>query len=216
MNKELSKRNYILIMGLLIAGGFSLVAFGSILISDPFFSDFSKKLNESVFTPIVCLIVSIIGCIVQWYGAKNNNPKISLLGYLLISSTLGLITALLLQYYDIQTITAAFIGTIVVALVFGILGFIFPNFFERIHGILLVSLLAVIIAEVLLIIFGINQGVTDWIVLLIFCGFIGYDFYQSMQVEYTVNNAIMFATEIYLDLINIFIRLLSILKEVKD
>ena len=50
----------------------------------------------------------------------------------------------------------------------------------------------------------------DYVVILLFCGFIGYDTYRAQQCEPTVKMAIFNAVEIWLDLLNVFIRILSI------
>lgn len=207
---EMSRRNYIALMSLLIAAGFAVVAVGGIVMSDPAIGSIFPAAS-SLSVAIVSLVVCIVGFVIQWQSAKQKNPTLALIGYALISITLGVLTAWTLQYYDIGTITAAFIGTVVIAVSFGALGYIFPSFFEKIHTILVVCLLAMIIVEIVLMVAGVSQGVTDWIVLAIFCGFIGYDFYQAMHVEHTKINAILYATNIYLDLVNVFVRLLSIL-----
>lgn len=206
---EMSKRTYIAFMGLLVTIGFAIVAVGGIFMADPIVSSMLPE-TSSLGIAIVSLIVCIGGLVVQYQGAKRNDSKICLIGYAMISVTLGLITAWTLQYYDIGTITAAFIGMVIIAVCFGVLGYLMPDFFSKIHGMLVIALIAMIVVEIVLLFLGISQGVTDWIVLLIFCGFIGYDFYQAMQVSYTKTNAIIWATSIYLDLLNVFIRLLSI------
>lgn len=206
---EMTKRGYIALMSLLVALGFAVVAIGGIAMGDPAISSIIPA-QSGLGVSIVSLVVCIVGFIIQWKGAKIERPGIVLAGYALISITLGIIVGWTLQYYSIGTITAAFIGMIVLAVAFGVLGYIFPSFFEKIRGVLFVVLIALIVVELVLLFLGINQGITDWLVLVVFCGFIGYDFYQAMQVPRTKTNAILFATNIYLDLLNVFVRLLAI------
>ena len=61
-----------------------------------------------------------------------------------------------------------------------------------------------------------NQVVTDWIAAGLFSLYIGYDIYRSQQFAKTVDNAVDCALDIYLDVANLFIRLLQILGHRKD
>ena len=51
----------------------------------------------------------------------------------------------------------------------------------------------------------------DWIVALLFCGYIGYDWARANAIPNTLDNAIDSAAALYLDIINLFIRLLHIM-----
>jgi FtsH-binding integral membrane protein len=88
----------------------------------------------------------------------------------------------------------------------------FPAFFQKIVGALTVALIAVILVEVLGgLFFGWSHGITDWIVVLIFCGYIGYDWGRANAIPKTLDNAIDSAAALYMDIINLFLRLLRIL-----
>ena len=50
----------------------------------------------------------------------------------------------------------------------------------------------------------------DWIVVLIFCCYVGFDVSLARNRPKTLDNAVDSACGLYLDLINIFIRLLAI------
>lgn len=208
-NTLMSRGKYIALISALVASGFFLVFIASAFVSDPTFSKMFTG-TSSVAMLIASIAGLIVGLFVQYRGTKTDSIPLCLVGFYLISIVLGILTAIVLPMYDLDTITAAFGGTIVIAIVFGLLGFAFPNFFAKIHGILVVGLLAMIVVEILFLILGVSQGWTDWVVLIIFCGFIGYDFYQAVHVPTTKINAVLYATEIYLDLLNVFLRLLSI------
>ena len=60
-------------------------------------------------------------------------------------------------------------------------------------------------------VFGIHHGILDWIVVLIFCGYIGYDWSRANQIPKTIDNAIDSAAALYMDIINLFLRILRIL-----
>jgi len=92
------------------------------------------------------------------------------------------------------------------------LGSIFPAFFQKIAGALAAALIAVILVEVIGgLFFGWHHGATDWVVVLIFCGYIGYDWGRANAIPKTLDNAIDSAAALYMDIINLFLRLLRIL-----
>jgi FtsH-binding integral membrane protein len=145
-------------------------------------------------------------------GKKKQSVGLTFSGYAIFSLTFGVTLSLLLQRYDIATITSAFAITACISGIFLIAGVVFPQFFARIGGVLCVSLFAVIIVELVATMFlHIDQTFTDYIVILLFCGFLGYDSYLMSVDEATVPNAIFYAAEIYIDIINILVRVLDIM-----
>ena len=76
----------------------------------------------------------------------------------------------------------------------------------------MLGLIAVLALElVATIFFHADQGIFDYVVVVLFCGFLGYDsFLMSMDVP-SVPNAIFHASNIYLDIVNVLIRVLRIL-----
>ena len=63
---------------------------------------------------------------------------------------------------------------------------------------------------------GYTGHVIDYAVVALFSLYIGYDWYCSQRYAATPYNAISCATDLYLDIINIFVRLLAILGKKKD
>lgn len=92
-----------------------------------------------------------------------------------------------------------------------LLGSAFPRFFKRIEASLCIALIVVIFVEFAQVwLFGIHLAVMDWITAAIFCGYIGVDWGRANQIERTVDNAIDSAASLYLDIINLFLRVLRI------
>ena len=117
----------------------------------------------------------------------------------------------LLNYTSYQITTAIGI-TACLSGIFFIAGLLYPEVFERISGILMLSLIGLIVAETIaMIFFHANQSVFDYIAIAIFCGFIGFDSYKMAMDEPTVPNAIFHASDIYVDIANILLRVLRIL-----
>ena len=62
-----------------------------------------------------------------------------------------------------------------------------------------------------LLIFHVRQQVTDWIAAGLFSLYIGYDIYRSQNYPKTLDNAVDSALDIYMDIANLFVRVLQIL-----
>ncbi|MBR3600077.1 MAG: US12 family protein, partial [Lachnospiraceae bacterium] len=90
------------------------------------------------------------------------------------------------------------------------------SFFLSIGSTLCISLLITVIVEIVLALLGINLGIISYIVVLIFCGYIGYDWAKANAVPKTIDNAIDSAAELYVDIIALFMRVLSILARAND
>jgi FtsH-binding integral membrane protein len=155
---------------------------------------------------------TIGGLIVMSNGKSKQSVSVSLIGYALFTLTFGGSLALLLTHYNVGTITYAFGITACISGIFLIAGVIFPDVFAKIGRVLVFALLAVIVVEFIATVFlHAHQGWIDYIVILIFCGFLGYDSYRMSLDEPTVPNAIFYAADIYIDMVNILIRVLRIL-----
>jgi len=143
---------------------------------------------------------------------SSSNPSVSFLGYNLVVVPFGLIINLVVSRYDAALVSDAIRLTGLVTLGMMCLGSLFPAFFQRIIGALSIALLLVIVVELVeIFVFGIHHGIIDWIVVLIFCGYIGYDWGRANQIPKTLDNAIDSAAALYMDIINLFLRILRIL-----
>ena len=71
--------------------------------------------------------------------------------------------------------------------------------------------MAVVLVEFVLMLMGIDQTVTDYIIVILFAGFIGWDTYCATQVPPTVPNAVLMASNLFVDIMNVFLRILSII-----
>ena len=154
--------------------------------------------------------MSIGGFVVIMRGMRREGFGMALAGYAMVVVSMGFTTGLILPFYDLPSIANAFVGTAIIAAVFTLAGGLWPQFFARIQGVLTVSLLALIVVSIVGLFMGADMGWLDYAVVLVFCGFIGWDTYRSQQCEPTVKMAIFNAVNIWLDLVNVFIRILSI------
>ena len=179
--------------------------------------DFAASIPPIPFT-IGYVILAFGGIIL---AAKSDNPWISFLGYNMVVVPFGLVIAsLVAEYIDygaIEVVRDAFLYTVVIAVGMTGAALAFPNFFSKLGGALLGCLFGLLLCEiVLLFIRGADQSVTDWIAAGLFSLYIGYDVWRAQQFPKTVDNAVDSALDIYLDLANLFIRLLSILARKDD
>ena len=163
--------------------------------------------------PLYFFIGYFASCLLGIYLFKASEiPFVSFIGYNLVVVPFGAIINLVVHHYnpslviEAMKITGAVTGTMM------ILGTLFPAFFRKIASALTISLLLVIIWELVdIFLLGIHHGIIDWIVVVIFCGYVGVDWGRANQIPQTVDNAIDSAAALYMDIINLFIRILKIL-----
>ena len=163
--------------------------------------------------PIVFFIGYFASCFLGVYlFSSSEKPAVSFLGYNLVVVPFGLIINVVVAQYDSSIVAEAIRITGLVTIGMMCLGSLFPSFFKKIAGALTIALLLVIVVELVeIFVFGIHHGILDWIVVLIFCGYIGYDWGRANSIPKTVDNAIDSAAALYMDIINLFIRILRIL-----
>ncbi|MCS6128959.1 hypothetical protein G3485_17785 [Shewanella baltica] len=143
---------------------------------------------------------------------KSSNPVVSFIGYNFVVVPFGLIINMVVSQYDPELLTEAIRITGLVTIAMMCLGTLFPAFFQKISGALTIALVLVIVVELIeVFIFNTHHGILDWIVVLIFCGYIGYDWGRANQIPKTIDNAIDSAAALYMDIINLFLRILRIL-----
>ncbi|MCK5706539.1 MAG: US12 family protein [Candidatus Aureabacteria bacterium] len=143
---------------------------------------------------------------------KSEVPLVSFIGYNFVVVPFGLIINLVVHQYDPSLVLDAIRVTGLVTFVMMILGSLFPMFFKKISGALTIALMVVIIVELIeVFILKIHHGIIDWIVVLIFCGYVGYDWGRANRIPKTIDNAIDSAASLYMDIINLFLRILRIM-----
>ncbi|WP_197498441.1 Bax inhibitor-1 family protein [Vibrio scophthalmi] len=163
--------------------------------------------------PWVFFIGYFASCFIGIYLFRSSsNPLVSFLGYNFVVVPFGLIINMVVSQYDPALVLSAIQVTGLVTGVMMILGTLFPNFFAKIAGALTIALLAVIVVELFQIfVLGIHQAWIDWAVAVIFCGYIGYDWGRANQIPKTLDNAVDSAAALYMDIINLFLRILRIM-----
>ena len=143
---------------------------------------------------------------------KSANPVVSFIGYNLVVVPFGFVINLVVSQYSNALVLDAVRITGIVTFLMMLLGSMYPGFFQDIIDVLVISLLLVIVVELVeIFILGVHHGFIDWIVVLIFCGYVGFDWGRANSIPKTFDNAVDSAAELYMDIINLFIRILRIL-----
>lgn len=144
----------------------------------------------------------------------STQPLVSFIGYNLVVVPFGFVVNLLIVGYDEAVVGDAIQVTGGVVVVMMMMGTVFPDFFQKISTTLFWGLGLVVFFELFLLFTGRGQpGWIDWAVALLFCGYIGYDWGRANQIPKTVDNAIDSAAALYMDIINLFVRVLRIMGE---
>ncbi|ABX47316.1 conserved hypothetical protein [Shewanella baltica OS195] len=195
---------YNLVIGLTLIWGFA-VNYWMVTNIDP---EAIASVNPWIF-----LIGYFASCFFGIYlFQKSSNPVVSFIGYNFVVVPFGLIINMVVSQYDPELVTEAIRITGLVTIAMMCLGTLFPAFFQKIAGALTIALVLVIVVELIeVFIFNTHNGILDWIVVLIFCGYIGYDWGRANQIPKTIDNAIDSAAALYMDIINLFLRILRIL-----
>ncbi|AAN53223.1 MAG: Bax inhibitor-1 family protein [Shewanella sp.] len=195
---------YNLVIGLTLVWGFA-VNYAMVSHIDP---EAIASVNPWIF-----FIGYFASCFLGIYlFQSSSSPIVSFVGYNFVVVPFGLIINMVVSQYDPALVTEAIRITGLVTIAMMCLGTLFPAFFQKISGVLTIALLLVIVVELIeIFIFKTHHGILDWIVVLIFCGYIGYDWGRANQIPKTVDNAVDSAAALYMDIINLFLRILRIL-----
>lgn len=162
------------------------------------------------------LAVSLIGALIV---NASDHPMVSLFGYTLISGPFGLLLGPVVAQYTAASVMHVFVLTSLIVIVLGVVGVVIPESLESwgiwLMGgllVLIVSFFAVPIAAAL----GFHHVGSmlvawNWLGLVIFAGLTIFDLNRAMRLPRTLDNAIDCSAAVFLDFINIFIRLLALM-----
>lgn len=164
--------------------------------------------------PVVLIVGYFISAIGGIFLSKmSDNPLISFIGYLMVVGPVGVVLVPFVQNLDPAVTEKAALFTAMLSAIMALGGAMFSEFFKSIGGILFWALLGSIIAEVVMLFMGYDLAIMDWIVAVIFMGLIGYDYAMALEDEPTMDAAVDRAVSLYLDIINLFVRIASIMND---
>lgn len=204
VTSEISARLYIMQMVLFICGGLFLSGF---------FSSMTYSLQPSWTLILGAFAVGLIGLFISF----TESTFVASLGYAILCGAFGAMIGPVLAMYTLPSVATIFFATLTITAVIGIAGIVYPKSVSHWGGFLFTGLTALIVCQfgaILLAAFGypVQFAFTalDWIAVFIFSLYIFYDMNQAVRAEYTTRNALTFAIGMYLNILNLFLRLLSL------
>ena len=199
---KVTERSYNLTIGLTLLWGVLINVVMSV-----FFTYQILSLNYILVLAVY--FVGTIGCSILVH--KSDSPAVSFAGFTGMAVSMGLLLTFYVTVFTAHSVSYAFIATALVTVIMVILSMLYPAFFQNLGRTLFISLLACIIIQVAgAFLFRLPMSIIDYAVALIFCGYIGLDWCRAQQYPKTLDNAIDCAADIYLDVVNLFIRILAI------
>ena len=202
--KLISDRTYYLVIAATLFFGFAVN-----VIEVWFFADYFITWNPVVFF-IVYFVSAVAGILINTLSRK---PVLSFIGYCLVILPLGAALTLVVPYYSFNVVRSAFLVTALLTGAFMLLALLYPKVFYSMWRVLSVCLFVALLWMIINMFtsFAVTAYIwVDWLVVLIFCCYIGFDISFAKAKPKTLDNAIDSACGLYLDIINLFIRLLII------
>ncbi len=160
---------------------------------------------------LVILIGYLVCAFAGVFITRSQNPVASFVGYNLVVLPIGILLSVLLPSYLASDIQLAIDLTGIITVVMLIAASAFPWLFEKLGRVLFVSLIVTLVASFGAFLLGFRGIVWTYVGIVIFTLYIGYDWYKAQMYPKTLDNAIDCALDIYLDIINLFLRLLSVI-----
>lgn len=208
---EIPERSFNLIIGAVLLWGFAL----NYLMVALYGAQIGRMMAG--VNPLLFLVGYFVLVIAGSVLLKKDSPVLSFIGYNLIALPIGVVVCACVTGVPVSIVKSAVLVTAIVTLSFMILATVFTGFFLSMGRALGAGLLIAIVAElVTTLIFRVHSSVYEWVFVGIFSLFIGYDWARANTCARTVNNAIDLAANLYLDIINLFLRILEIMSKRKD
>jgi FtsH-binding integral membrane protein len=196
----MSEKTYYSSIAGMVGYGLILTAFLAAYVAPP--------IPSTLFMILCGLVLPIVGIFVS----QSADPKIAFLGYNLIVAPMGLVLGPVANFYAPDLVINAAVITGITTGLMAFAGLTYPNLFKSLGGVLFYSLLGLVIVRLIAIFVpGLNSfGVLDYIAAGIFSLYIGYDMYRASTLGRTWGNVVGISVSLYLDIINLFLSLLSI------
>ena len=204
---EISERAFNLIIGGMLLWGF-LVNYLTVAL----FAEQAIRLVMGM-NPFLFIIAYFALVIIGNLMVTRGGAGLSFIGYTLIAAPIGIVLCVSIQDIPVDTIKSAVLVTTIVSLSFMIVGTLFPGFFLKMGRVLIFALIFMILGSFIsILLFGRRPGMLyEWLGTALFSLFIGYDWARANTCARTVNNAIDLSASLYLDIVNLFLRILQIM-----
>ena len=199
--------------------------FGGLLVT--FLAGYRLSLNEMLLMNILSIgilplaIIEIAIAIFMGVRLRKMNPLTLKICYILYSLITGITFSTIFIAFEMSSIVFIFLISSVIFAVLGIYGYITNKDITKLGNILFALLIGVILTSILNI-FMKSEGLSFIVSIISLIVFMGYIVYDMNSVKYLMNSldedkaAVYGAFQLYLDFINIFIRLLELFGKRKD
>lgn len=175
---------------------------------------------------LVGLGIPIAGIIIAF---KYDHWLLSLSGYTMVVVGMGAICGPTVALFDTGVVMNALVATCGVTIVMSIIGIVVRRSLEHWGGYLFGILVVVVLVSIARLFFPVSMDapgpnvkgmaillyylwlVFDYLVAILFCFYIIYDWNRALRIPWTLDNAVDCAMAIFLDVINLFVRILSIM-----
>ncbi len=143
---------------------------------------------------------------------RNRSVGAGIAGFTVLAASMGLLLTYFVSFYDTGSIALAFICTACTTGIMMALAALAPQVFLRMGRVLGISLLVSIFASLIVAFLAPALWTAfDWLMVLLFCGYIGFDWARAQRYPSNAVNAVQCAADIYVDIVNLFIRILDII-----
>lgn len=158
---------------------------------------------------ITYIVMLIAGVLINVFSRK---PLLSFIGYCMVVLPVGALLSIVLPEFAPTTVSSAFIATSLVTAVMILLAIVRPQIFYKAWMIISVCLFVSLLWSLIALFTPFRSAFVwlDWLIVALFCCYIGLDVSWAKNRPKTLDNAVDSACALYLDIINVFIRLLQI------
>ena len=193
-----------------------------------FASGYALTLNEQLMIQVLALgilpiaIIEIVIALVLGIRLAKMHPLTMKILYVIYSILTGVTFSVIFVAFEVSSLISIFIITAIIFALLAFYGYTTKRDLTKIGTIALIALLAIIIAGILNI-FIFKSTMFDTVLtmlgVLIFIAYIAYDVNKVKQLMLAIGEekaAVYGAFQLYLDFINIFIRLLELFGKRRD
>jgi FtsH-binding integral membrane protein len=164
------------------------------------------------------LIVSLVAAFGGLFVALADSIGVKMIGCALTAGGLGAITGPYVAHFKMASVLEIAFATVVLTAILGAIGWLWPSSLESWGTILFNWLIALIVMQIFAPMIYIAMGLPvkgvlhalDWIGVIIFSGYVIFDFNRAQEIPKTTENAIWCGLSVFLDIANLFIRLLEL------
>lgn len=151
--------------------------------------------------------------------APSKNALQSTIGVIVMSVAAGMMIGPSLATKSLDTVLRALLITGGIVGTMSIIGIAFPKVFEKWGPFLLAGLVVLLVATLGQMVFiwlgfayNVSLPILYWVGIVLFTLYVAYDWSRALKIPHTVNNAIIAAGSLTLDIINIFLRVFGLSK----